>query len=180
MAKKTSRSIFVVSVIVVLAICIIAIIGYYLSREGKSLREALLGLKNVEKIEASFQDNPSLRSALYLTEKYILLEDFEKAIHYGELAIKLGANDTEMGVYVNLWMAEVYNRTGKIDKALKHLQIALSLDEDNIIQEKNYIDKAHLRNILEKSKGRDDTSKKEKDMGTEGVKSSSRCAKKDK
>ena len=85
---------------------------------------------------------------MLLVDKFRLIKDYDKAFFYAKETIELGADKTPLGKFVHLWMAEIYNTTNKPDMARKHLEIALVLDDENLIQDNNWIEEAGLQDIF--------------------------------
>ena len=148
MKTARKRIYFYLSVIaIILFVFIIISLKYFLKKESEVAKEMAIARR--AKIEKEYKERPSLKSAVLLTEKYIMLEDYDKALYYGKSALDLGANEVRIGVNVNLWIADVYNRLGNIDCSCYYLQRALELDETNIIEKNNYIGQTNLQDILD-------------------------------
>ena len=74
--------------------------------------------------------------------------NFEKTLYFGNVAIKLGANDSPIGYLINYQLASIYKEIGDIDVARSHLKSALSLDKDQRIFKNNWIDRDKLTDLL--------------------------------
>ncbi|MCP3931173.1 MAG: hypothetical protein GY705_18980 [Bacteroidetes bacterium] len=79
---------------------------------------------------------------------YIERKDSEKAIFFGNECLRLGVNETPVGYLVNFWIADIYQSTGELILAEKHLRDAIRLDKDKIILKNKWIDQSGLGHIL--------------------------------
>ena len=104
--------------------------------------------KEFREIEQSFTKNPSIKNAAILMDFYHGKSNYEKALHFGNEAIKLGVNDSPIGYLINYQLASIYKELGDIDLARRHLKSALSLDKDQRIFKNNWIDRDKLTDLL--------------------------------
>jgi hypothetical protein len=136
---------------VILMLSIIAISWFYIKPlyEVDKLSEFYSGTRKIEEIETRFRTLPTLKDAMFLIDKYNYLENYNKAIYYGNWCIDHDVNSTSSGVYVNFWMAEIYLKFGKFQLSRKYLTDALLLDKNDLIMEHNWIEKAGLQRVFQ-------------------------------
>lgn len=118
-------------------------------KEAEEWTESTIGTEEIKRREAAFSKSPNIDDGIYLINKYYYyFKDYEKALFYAKQCINLGVNDTPGGRLVNFWMAVIYKETNRKELASKHLEMALKLDKDNLIQKHNWIEKSGLEDIF--------------------------------
>ena len=107
---------------------------YSLDKEGKEFANKLYGIKELKKVEDSFEKEPTIEKGIVLLEKYtFLFKDYDKALSFGKDCLKLGADKNEAGWMVNLWLSKIYYEKNNFDLSKFHLARALELDTKGLI-----------------------------------------------
>ncbi|MDY6863771.1 MAG: hypothetical protein SV062_12395 [Thermodesulfobacteriota bacterium] len=131
------------------AVCAI----YEFDREGKKLSKEFFGIEKLAEMERTFKNKPTIESGVVLLEKYaFLIKNYDKALFYGKTCIDLGANDTQVGWLVNLWIAKVYTKVGDLEKARYYLGNAFELDSSDLIKENKSIESLELQHVFDSMK----------------------------
>ena len=99
--------------------------------------------------EALFNKKPTVYQGAIIVNICYFLEDYDKAIHYGEWCLRLDANKTSYGHLINLWLAASYLKKGNADEAKRYLSTALALDKTDVLKKTNAINEFELQDIFE-------------------------------
>ncbi len=104
-------------------------------------------INQLKKNELLFKEKKSIyHGAIVLNISYFL-KDYDKAIHYGRQCLNLGANKTSYAHLINLWLSASYLKKGDFDKAKEHLETAITLDNNKMIEKSNSIEKFDLQEV---------------------------------
>lgn len=134
-----------------------AIIGYllYYPAYEKAYKEAAQRFKNkLLLIEERFKENPNYKDGLELMVAYYHtgyeVRCIDKSLYYAKQCLELGIEnaDPEKGLVVLIHLALIYKQNNEIDLAKYYLKRAIDLDENNLINEYNAIDKYDLQDLL--------------------------------
>lgn len=122
----------------------------YLPVKVESFRKRILGIDDLEEREERFLKNPMIGDGLYLIDRYAcVLKDGHKAIKYAEQCLTLERQPECRDWLINFWLADLYNRTGDIDKSRSRLTAALKPDIGNRIENGGWIERYELQAIYE-------------------------------
>ena len=94
-----------------------------------------------------FEENPNINDCVSLMNDYWYLEEYDQVINMGENCIKLDVENESPMFIVYLWMAAAYNKKEDFGESIKHLERALNLDENNIIENNKNIQIYDLETI---------------------------------
>jgi len=152
--KKRSKIIFFLPMLMILgSIISTPLIGF----AGGDLFEKE-SRKQLKKSEDQFKAEPSIHEGAIIVNTSYFLKEYEKAIRYAELCIKMGANETSYGHLINLWLAASLNKVGQVQDAKMHLKKAIELDKNGIFGKTNAIKKFELQELLIKMDEKNESS----------------------
>jgi len=124
-------------------------IFYKVPHERKLKRQ-----EKIERLEASFQKTPLAWDAAELMAEFYNKHDYEKALYYGKACLDLGVNNARLKVWANYLMAKIYKKTDNYDLARKHLAVAITLDQENMIKNEKWIERDGMQDVLSENERR--------------------------
>lgn len=115
-------------------------------------KNEILGIKDLDERRARFSKSPTVEDCAFITDKlgYALNEPAE-AIPIGEKCLTLPGVES-VAYLLHFWLADYYNRLGRVDWAATHLEAALRVDAAGNILSNNWISQANLDKVYASSK----------------------------
>ncbi len=101
-------------------------------------------IREVEKVEESFHENPSLEMGYRLMDvfaHYKPAKNYDKVIFYGLKCVELGADNSCYGLDVSFLLAVAYYKVGNNKEAHKYVQKALLFDTNKEIEKFNLFER---------------------------------------